>query len=254
MGAESFFLIFIVTIIGALIYFFAFSKTSKSDREEEKKLRKSLEDDFIIDPETGAKLTLEQAQSGIWNDEEVTYYDPKTDPLVSPEYFEFSKLVDYYKLNSDYEVHIISDADVEFLESSLMFQKYSYWAFYHSFGHISKNTIVSFVLVELNVKTDQLLYWLKDVSFSGHYKLYEISNTDKKIMSLSGVNGTFFNNYYCEPIKKTFYEIELFKFFEKIATINNLEIELLNSNLLIKTKNNVTQQDIDRLEEFLKQV
>jgi hypothetical protein len=29
-------------------------------------MRQSLADEFIIDPETGAKLTLEQAESGHW--------------------------------------------------------------------------------------------------------------------------------------------------------------------------------------------
>jgi hypothetical protein len=42
------------------------SYTTQSEREQEEIMKQSLDDEFIIDPETGAKLTLEQAESGHW--------------------------------------------------------------------------------------------------------------------------------------------------------------------------------------------
>ncbi|QYA26684.1 hypothetical protein G3I01_14655 [Gramella sp. MT6] len=41
-------------------------KGTKAEREYEKRINESLADEYIIDPETGAKLTLEEAESGHW--------------------------------------------------------------------------------------------------------------------------------------------------------------------------------------------
>ncbi len=62
--------IYAIIIFAILLLICTFSDSNycktKTEIEYEKNLKKSLEDEFIIDPETGIKLTLEEAETGIW--------------------------------------------------------------------------------------------------------------------------------------------------------------------------------------------
>ncbi|TXE15357.1 hypothetical protein ES692_17015 [Psychroserpens burtonensis] len=58
--------IFITAGIGILfILFMTFNSDTSEQKEYDRKLKESLADEYIIDPETGTKLTLEQAESGL---------------------------------------------------------------------------------------------------------------------------------------------------------------------------------------------
>ncbi len=43
-----------------------FKPETAERKEYERKLKESLKDEFIYDPETGAKITLAEAESGHW--------------------------------------------------------------------------------------------------------------------------------------------------------------------------------------------
>jgi hypothetical protein len=141
------------------------------------------------------------------------------------------------------------------MEGSLMFQKYQDWFFIDSFAKIDKQIMAGFIAVSMgniqSSRTNTLFYWIQGIKHSGHYRLYELSLSDKSIIKLSGVEATYINNYFCEPIKKTFQENQLFKLFDTLTQEPGLEIELLDNNLLIKTKREVSQKDIDFLEELM---
>ena len=79
----DFFLIIICLLIIAIPIFLSFRKT-KTEKEYDQYLEKSLEDEFLYDPETGAKITLEQAESGHW-----ISHDNEFNPI---EYKGFEKL------------------------------------------------------------------------------------------------------------------------------------------------------------------
>ena len=61
--------ILIGILVVILLYYLLTYKTAE-EKEYNKKLKESLEDDYIIDPETGTKITLEEAESGIWEVED----------------------------------------------------------------------------------------------------------------------------------------------------------------------------------------
>ncbi|PZR15576.1 MAG: hypothetical protein DI539_18190 [Flavobacterium psychrophilum] len=56
----------IAIVGGVLIFIKLVIMADKSGRDYERQAREKLGDSFIYDPETGAKITLEQAESGNW--------------------------------------------------------------------------------------------------------------------------------------------------------------------------------------------
>lgn len=59
-------IIFLIITVVVLYYLL---KSSRNEERERKELEKRLEDEFIYNPETGAKMTLEEAQRGHYFDE-----------------------------------------------------------------------------------------------------------------------------------------------------------------------------------------
>lgn len=233
-------------------------KESKSDKEYFKNLKTSLEDAYIIDPETGAKLSLEQAESGNWNSDEVEYYDDEKDPFLSDEYRFFKESSSYYIENLKYEFKEVADDAIDLIESLHMFAKYSEYFFFKTFSKVEKNTMIGFVAVSLaNIeysRTNQLFCWIKNLGFSGHYILIEKSKVEEKLLQLNGVNLKTFGSYHCEPIEKSTYESQLFDLFSKFSEIKGLDIEYKEGHLFFKTKNEMTQEDINRFEALLDQL
>ena len=64
--------IIIAFIFVALIYWIF--KNPKEYIEYEKQLNENLADEYIIDPETGTRLTLEEAETGVWKNKGAARY------------------------------------------------------------------------------------------------------------------------------------------------------------------------------------
>ena len=62
---SEFLIIFFSISIIAFTLWISMRKTKK-EKQYEEYLEESLEDEHLYDPETGAKITLEQAESGHW--------------------------------------------------------------------------------------------------------------------------------------------------------------------------------------------
>lgn len=254
---SSFVLIIIVAIVLVIGFYFLF-KSSESEKQYFKNLEKSLEDEFIIDPETGAKLTLEQAESGIWNPEEVEYYNEEEDPFISDEYRAFKEIGEYYKEELNYKNIELVDSDIELFESINMFTKYKEWYFFESITKYEKNVTIGFIAVSLGdmqfSRTNQLFCWIKNLDFSGHYILTEKTKVEENLLKLNSIELKAFGSYHCESIKKTFHEIQLFQLFEKVSEIAGLDIEYFEGNLFFKTKKEMTKNDIYRFEELINEI
>lgn len=256
MNSSIVLIIIVISVLGIGFYFLF--RSSESDKQYFKNLEKSLEDEFIIDPETGAKLTLEQAQSGNWNPDEVEYYNEEEDPFVSDKHRFFRESVEYYKEELNYKTIELLDSDIELLENINMFTKYKEWFFFEAIAKKEKNVTIGFIAVTLgdiqHSRTNQLFCWIKNLDFSGHYILTKKTKVEENILKLNSIELKRFGSYHCEPIKKTFHEIQLFQLFDKVSEIEELDIEYFEGNLFFKTKREMTKEDITRFEELISMI
>ena len=244
-----------VVIISLLILKLAFGKDDKEYTDYKEKLNKSLEDEYIIDPETGAKLTLEQAQSGHWNPEEVPYFSEEDVAKHYSQDFQNMYATKYYLEQQEaYDTIELEDRFLEFISTKLIFAKYDTCSFAASFINKATQTKILFSWVEMlqsNYSEIQLLFWIKISNFNGHYYLTEKTKSEQIAIKLANKNALFFNDYYCDILKTSFsngYELGIL---EKCAAEKRIEVEILNDSLFIKTIDLASINDINRIEQLI---
>lgn len=86
----------IISLAVTALVVFIILRPSKAEREHDEEVAKRLEDETIYDPETGAKLTLEQAESGhfIGNDGDDRV---KSDEEIAEHYRDEEREVEYIR-------------------------------------------------------------------------------------------------------------------------------------------------------------
>ena len=99
----------IIIIIGILLLVlalhFIITRKNLHETEYEKKLKESLKDNHIIDPETGVKLTLKEAGSGIWlshDNEFWTMPDEELDKIPTHERKQVEIALNYIRKNTSF--------------------------------------------------------------------------------------------------------------------------------------------------------
>lgn len=238
-----------------LILKMIFRKEDKEYTTYKEKLGKSLEDEYIIDQDTGAKLTLEQAQSGNWNLEEVPYYSEEDVAMHYSEDFQNMYTAKYYLEKREvYESIELEYTILEFLITNHIFAKYDSCSFTASFINKASQTKILFSWVEiqrLEYSEIQLLFWVTISNFNGHYYLSEKNKSEQIAIKLTNKNALFFNDYYCEILKASFsngYELGIL---EKCAAEKRIEVEIFNNNLFIKTTDLASIKNINRIEQLI---
>ncbi len=164
----------IIIFIGIVIAFFFWkiiTYKSKSEIEEENRLKKSLEDEFIYDPETGTKLTLEQAESGHWiahNNENRIKDSNEIEQFYYGDEREIEKLKNHIK-ETGYTYKKLTNSQIELLEKTEMLSKYDNWSYSNSFINDNGNCFVLFPKVEIignrhqsGYHESQIMFWIKD--------------------------------------------------------------------------------------------
>lgn len=254
-GGEIVLFVFFL-IVALFIFIMLFGRKSKEEIDCDNKLKESLEEEYIIDPETQAKLTLEQAQSGIWNPDEVTYYsESDVENHYSDEFQKIKKAQFYLEKQESYTESELNEEDIELLNQIVLLSKYYDCNFTNIFTNNSTQTKIIFSWVEAEeikgYSGIQLLFWVRIQNFNGHYFLSEKTKSERFALKLATKEALFFNDYYCEILKKSFsneYEIGIL---EKCAAIQRIEVEILNDNLFIKTTDLASIEDIVKIEELL---
>ncbi|KGO85952.1 hypothetical protein [Flavobacterium suncheonense] len=256
----------VVIIIGIVIAVFLWkvmTHKSKSEIEEENRLKESLSDEFIYDPETGTKLTLEQAESGHWiahnnvnrikdSDEiEQFYYDDEKEVEELKNYIK--KTGNTYKKLTNYQI--------ELLEKTETLSKYDNWSYSSSFSNDNGNRFVLFPAVEITgnrhqsgYHESQIMFWIKDEQLSGHFYLREKTNFEKLTDIFRNDDDIKLDNYESFTIKKSnnmLYIIKLLNFFKDEK---GLEFEIYGDNLFIKTLRFPNMDDYLRIEKIIKNV
>ncbi|OXA76330.1 hypothetical protein SAMN05444397_10153 [Flavobacterium aquidurense] len=258
-GEIVFYLIVALFII-SLAYKFFFSKTQK-EKEYERKLKESLADEFIYDPETGAKLTLEQAESGNWiahnnlnrikpKEELEQYYKGKEK--------EIEELANFLKSNG-YKFTKLTDSQIEFLEQTKILSKYDDWSYSCSYSFNEGKDFVFFPRVTFNnnrhengYSESQIMFWINDMSLDGHVYLREKTNFEAFTDMIRNDDLIELDHFETFVFKESTTMIPLLKTLRLLDMQKDLEIEIIEDSLLIKSLKYVNKNDYLRIEETVK--
>jgi len=258
----------IITVVLGMAAAFAFviyamSFKTKSEKEYDKKLEASLEDEFIIDPETGAKITLKEAESGHWDshdNEFNTIPESDIDKLLSEEYKQAQLALNYLRESKDFIRTELTDEQFEVFEKTKILSNYADWSYSNPFSF--KNGVVIFPAPELNGATyydvnyteSHVMFWTKMKSIDGHYYLREKLSVEKVFDHFRNDDDLTLNGYESFTFKQSKKAVLINQILKKLEGEPGLEIEMDHDNLFIKTKRLVSTEDIKRIENILNKI
>ncbi|WP_053990084.1 hypothetical protein [Mangrovimonas sp. TPBH4] len=255
----------VILIFAALIlaFYLAFTFKTKSEKEYEKRLEKSLADEYIIDPETGVKLTLEQAESGHWishDNEFRAIPEFELDNLPTEDEKMVQKAINYLRVSKEYRKTTLTDKQIKVFEKSKTLNSYDDWHYSHPFEF--ENGIVFLPAPELHGMTyyqddyceSHVMFWIKIDNINGHYFFREKSSSEKILDLLRNDDELKIADYECFTLKKSNNIILLKNILKNFENEKELEIEIDDENLFIKTTRLVNLNDILRIEKIIKNV
>jgi len=244
-------LIIIVLGSGYLIKF-----KFKPQRNEEDELEKSMEDEFIIDPETGAKITLDEAENGVWETIDNSKPISQSELNNLPEFDRQAQTaINHLKRKDIYtNIETLSDSQIEVIDNTEIINSYDEWSY--SEVYEMKNGLIILLTPQMKNLTyyaedyseTQLMYWIKIQNIKGHYVFRESTQVDKMLNLSSNEN---LPNYKCYEIQET----SNLNLLNDVLTIfeeeKELIIEIKNDNLFIKTLKFISINDVERIEKIV---
>lgn len=246
------FVLFVFKSIKSLI-----PKDLNSDYEE--RLEKSLADEYIIERETGAKLTLEQAESGLWikHDNELREM-PESDIEKFPtdeERVVFRGL-NYIKSSKNYIPNKISNKKVSTLEKLEILKKYDDWFYSDSYKLASddKKQLIIINIDDNGYKEPQLLFSIQLDFDTGHYYFRPKTKTEKILDKIRNDDEIKLKDFECFDYKKSLNTISLIKTIDKIDKKQDIEFEFFNNILYLKNRKLLSVAEVKILETILKNV
>ncbi|MDO5979196.1 hypothetical protein [Flavivirga spongiicola] len=244
-----------LTVVVIALIFWMFSRTAE-EREYDRKLKESLKDEYIIDPETGAKLTLEQAESGHWiahDNEFKTIPKAELNKLPTEGAKQAEIALNYLRESKDYRKTRFSEEQHSVLEELKTFKNYDDWSYSDSYKF--EGGAVFLPSVELNLaghyRESHLMFWVKIDSINGHYFFREKTSSEKIFDLIRNDDEIKSDRYECFTIKKSHSIIQINRILEAFEKEKGLEVEIENDNLFVKTLKLVSLEDINRVEKML---
>ncbi|MCR6640904.1 MAG: hypothetical protein NVV82_18395 [Sporocytophaga sp.] len=250
-------LIFIVFIIVR-----GLMKASKEAKEYNQYLEQSLKDEHITNPETGAKYTLEEAESEKWINLESEFITiPKTDitKLFTEEERETERALNHFKDNAQYRKAELSNDQIEILEQTKILSKYKGWTYSSPFQIEYCTGLLLFPTVAVSGPRSisymtQCMFWITLNMSYGHYYLREKTATEKLLDLIRDDDEIKLTNYESFTINKTKKFFELNKIIEKLEGMEGLEIEILENNFFIKNTRQIDIFEVTKIEKIIKNI
>lgn len=262
-GEIVFYFIFAINVI-YLTYRFFFSKTEQEiEKEYKRKLKEGLFDDFIYDPETGTQLTLEEAESGHWikhdNLDRIKHKE-ELDQYYSEKEREIEELANFLKTRG-YKFTKLTNSQIEFLEQTKILSKYDDWSYTCSYSFNDGKDFIFFPRVTYNnngnkngYSESQIMFWIKDNRLNGHVYLREKTNFEAFADMIRNDDLIALNHFETFVFNKTTNTIPLLKTLQLLDAEKDLEIEIIDENLLIKSLKSVNKSDYLRIEKKIKDI
>jgi len=253
----------IIGIVTILLLWKVMTSKTKEEIEEEKRLKESLADEFIYDPVTGTKLTLEQAESGHWiahnninrikNQDEIEQYYHGNEKKIEE--------LKNYIIETGYSYKKLTNSQLDLLGKTQTLSKYNNWTYSDFFSNESETCFVLFPSVETKggrhltkYQELQMLFWIKDTQLSGHFYLREKSSFETLADKFRSDDDIKLDNYESFTIKKSNSILHVIRLLNYFKDEKKLEFEIYNDNLIIKTQELPNMQDYLRIEKIIKTI
>lgn len=240
-----------------------FKPKTAEQKEYERKLKESLDDEYIIDPETGTKITLEEAESGHWiahDNESRTIPESDLDKLLTEGEKQAEIALNYLRENKNYRRIELTEEEFDIFDKTKILNNYDDWSYSNPFSF--ENGILILPAPELHgttyyqddYKESHLMICKKIENINGHYYLREKSSVEKILDKFRNDDDLKLKDYESFTFKKSYDLIRINKLLENFENQKDLEIEINDDNLFIKTLKLVSTEDIKRIEQILKNV
>ena len=251
---------YIVIILIVVVLIGKIFKQSDEEKEYDRALKESLNDEFIYDPETGTKLTLEQAESGNWISHN-NLNRVKSKEEIERFYFGREKdaeiLINHIKV-SGYEYKKLTESQIEVLEKIKIFEKYDDWSYSNSFSFDNGKNFVFFPAVEYKTESifneSKIMFWIKNDNLTGHFYLREKTNFESITDLIRNDDEIKLDDYECFTYKKSNNILNVIRVLELFENEKELEIEINEGNLFVKTLKFPNIEDFLRVEKIIKNI
>ncbi len=249
-----------ILIIGWVVW--SIFNPKKEEKAWNAYMKHSMEDEYIIDPETGAKLTLEQAESGHWVQHDNLHRQiPKEDidKLWSEQEKESLRSINYIVENKDYSPVKMNAELVDFLEGTYTLRKYFTWSYSKLFKMEYADGFVLLPHVdyrhhEVSGRETQIMFILNLNDSLGHVYLREQTVAEMTLSFLSGRRKKLLKGYEAFLFNKDSNIIKIKKILEPLEKPEDVEIEFFGSYLCIKNRKLIRREEFDRMESYVKQI
>ena len=240
-----------------LLAYVAFTYKTKGEKEYDKKIKESLADEFIIDPETGVKLTLEEAESGVWlnhDNEYRTISDEELNKFPTEGEKQAEVALNYLRANKDFKKTDLTHSELNKLEHTSILSSYDNWSYSNPFRF---NQLILFfpqpgisrssVYHSDEYSESHTMLWVKIESIEGHYLFREKSSSEKFFDLIRNDDDIKLSNYECFTIKPSKSIIKIRRLLDEVISEKDLLIEIDNENLFVKTMRFINLEDVERL-------
>lgn len=256
--------------IGGFVFFVAgmmwvMTRRTKEEKEYDEYLERSLDDEFIIDPATGAKITLEQAEKGHWIDHSNEFKvmpEEEIENLYSEEEKVFYRALNYIRASKEYLQGDLNDDEIGVLENTHILGKYDHWTFsdVYDLQYLSGRLILTDVVIhrrsyyDSNFSESQVLLWCKVKDIRGHIFIDEQSKVNKLVQRLTGNESNIESEHNVQIFTPPKNIAEVTRILELIVDLNGLELEIKDDNLFLKNLKFMNSDDVTRIEKFAKSI
>lgn len=239
--------ILVITIIHGILTF-----KTKKEKEYERKLKESLADEFITDPETGVKLTLEEAESGKWlahDNEFRTIPDKELNKIPVDEEKQVQIALNYLRGSRFFTKTKLNDEEINKLEDTKILSGYDDWSYSNAYKF--ENGFIFLPTIEGSRIETHLMMCLKIPNTEGHYLFREKTSSERFFDSIRNDDDIKLKNYECFTVKKSTNIVRVINLINKISSFDGLQIEINHNNLFIKTLKLVSEKDVKKLKKLI---
>ncbi len=257
----------ILILLGIYLFYKWMTYMTPEEKEIERKFQESLDDELITDPETGAKITLEQAESGHWIAHE-NKNRPKSreelERLYDPRERQVEEAINYLKVSSQYtHLECLPQSIVQLLDKSQILSKYDDW----SYSSPYKLTFTDgfFIVPTININSSHSHHYFNDdyqeiesmfvlniKNIEGQYFFREKSRIEKVSDRLRPDDVIEVINFECFPIRESVRIIEIKRVIDKMINLEKVEFEFIDDLLLLKNLKLISKEEIIRLEQIIR--
>jgi hypothetical protein len=269
----------VIILLSVVIILFIINRLYVRADEKRKialKDKKIVTDKEIIsmfeDPLTGKKAKVSETQTNYeYSDEisdEVIFYNEqgRTSDYVLNKYYsedgdlerEFI-LIKNYLLDNGFKFKSFTDSEIDFLEETITFSSFEDW---NSTVSYHKNQLSIFIAnttakvynskYSSRAENYSIVFWINDFNFFGHYCFFRKPIVQNIIDVFIDEEKEIIAGYQTEIIKKSHQENVIKDYFKTINFENDLEIEIINSNIIIRITNVASHENLIKLFDNIK--